>query len=366
VYFDGKLTPDYVSLSEGSRPYNGWITGSCATIGVDRRANLFAANPAQPLQIQKLYATWNASLLGLTWSGADWAMNGDLFVYLSGPGSSTSTGLDAFATGSSPQLPAASNWLVWVKDRSTAALYQWNGSAWAVDNSGALGYAFDTSTGEYLTHLTVPLAKLGVASFPSNLGLFAMATDEGSPRAWATMPARNAATSPLVVGAASDARSASPFGAPLRAYTLNLNNGLCPADGRVDADLLGTLTSTPAGIHVSREVDGWAAFEGNLSQVVNGQNLSYDLAIVNRGTVTATGVSLVLTGTQLSLAGGAPAGSFVWTRTIAISDLAPGAGTTSSFAGTVAYNTAATTPTAISASSAITAAARVAASIHYD
>jgi hypothetical protein len=54
----------------------------CSLIGVDRRINQHTSEVATLHEQQKFYTTWDSSALRLTWTGADWSQDGDLFIYL--------------------------------------------------------------------------------------------------------------------------------------------------------------------------------------------------------------------------------------------------------------------------------------------
>ena len=78
MYFDTPLTPDLAA----DLAYRGWLESGCALIGVDREVNRSAPFAAALAAVQRLYATWSDEALRLTWSGANWDTDGDLFVYL--------------------------------------------------------------------------------------------------------------------------------------------------------------------------------------------------------------------------------------------------------------------------------------------
>ena len=64
------------------KPYRGWMDAGCSLLGEDARIARRAEPNAALNTPQRLHATWSRDALRVTWSGADWDRDGDLFVYL--------------------------------------------------------------------------------------------------------------------------------------------------------------------------------------------------------------------------------------------------------------------------------------------
>ena len=81
AYADGPLTPDYVWL-DALTPAVPFGSSDCTLLGVDRRVARHAVGNAALSAEQTLRASWNAEALRLSWTGANWNSDGDLFIYL--------------------------------------------------------------------------------------------------------------------------------------------------------------------------------------------------------------------------------------------------------------------------------------------
>ncbi|HOU14788.1 MAG TPA: PKD domain-containing protein [Anaerolineae bacterium] len=255
VYVDYQLTPVYV----GPLPpaYQGWLQSSCNLIGTDTRVAERALPNASLSAPQRLYAAWNADGLRLAWTGANWNLHGDLFVYLDTQSGGSTTAYDPYSTLSDTvTLGMAADYVVWVQDGSTATLLRWNGSQWV--SATGLSYAFATS----VTDLFVPFSALGIANpDAASLSLVAFAVEEGALKVWAAMPSTNPVNSDLATAAGWE-----PGVLALTArYTwAALTDGTCPNDA---AGLLAAFTAAPvAGApplavtftdHSSGGVTGW-------------------------------------------------------------------------------------------------------------
>ena len=112
------------------------MESGCTLGGADRRiAGLASRSQNLPLSLQKRlaqhgYITWDHRALRLAWAGANWSVDGDLFLYLdTGPGGTTSTfsPYPVAAGGTTVVLPddLQADVLIWVQDpgrRQPAAL----------------------------------------------------------------------------------------------------------------------------------------------------------------------------------------------------------------------------------------------------
>jgi subtilisin-like proprotein convertase family protein len=86
-YHDPLGAPTYLSLSEpagpySGQPYGGWRNDFCTLAGVDSRVVARAAAESALNQAQQFYYTWDHEQLAFSWLGADWDVDGDLFIYL--------------------------------------------------------------------------------------------------------------------------------------------------------------------------------------------------------------------------------------------------------------------------------------------
>ena len=121
------MTPDLVD-EPGVR---AWMDSGASLVSSDAELRLHD----DTVPVQTLHTSWNAGTLRLAWSGANWDLDGDLFVYFdTAPGGATALH-DPYATGGSLTFPTsfAPDWLVMVEDAAMATLLHWNGSAWVLD-----------------------------------------------------------------------------------------------------------------------------------------------------------------------------------------------------------------------------------------
>ncbi|HNT75040.1 MAG TPA: Ig-like domain-containing protein, partial [Anaerolineae bacterium] len=224
VYADGPATPDYAALE-----YRGWMETGCTALGTDARIRDKAAADASLKAAQQFYLTWDSAALRMTWTGASWDSDGDLFVYLdTQPGGATQAYNPYPATINStaillpvqrtisvthqaaPLSPRAArataaeqmeaDALIWVRDSVSATLLLWNGSAWTA--ADGLAYAFDATLDAPTTDLRVPFDALGITDpATATLALVAFAAEDDALRLWATMPPLNSVNSPRILDA---------------------------------------------------------------------------------------------------------------------------------------------------------------------
>lgn len=356
VYVDSPHTPDYVLLDDPDGVYLGWMDSGCTLAGVDRRVETHTPAGAALNAEQKLYATWNDEALRLAWTGANWNTGGDLFAYLNvRPGGATAA-FDPFSETPSGTilLPdgMAADYLVWVRDSATALLLEWNGGEW--EHIAALGagqYRYHALANGGHTDLYLPFALLGIADpAAQSLDLIALASKEDALRPWAAMPAANPVNSPL----ATDGVAGDELALTQRFHWDQLGNGLCPNGSEAgaptpfrDAQLSAWMEAVPGAraydllsgelFWLQQMLEAGAppadpagyAFFANTpgAPVGNGQAITYNVQVRNRGTYTATGVSLAPAAYyQLSLTSGAA---------IAAGDIAPGEEVTVTFTAAV-------------------------------
>ncbi|HNT78511.1 MAG TPA: PKD domain-containing protein, partial [Anaerolineae bacterium] len=243
VYVDYQLTPVYV----GPLPptYQGWQQTTCNQVGADVRVAERALPNASLNDVQHLYAAWDAEGLRLAWTGANWNLHGDLFVYLDTTSGGSSTAYDSYSTLSDTvTLGMTADYAVWVQDSSTATLLRWNGSGWV--SAAGLSYAFASS----VTDLFVPFSALGIADLTSaSLSLVAFANEEAALKVWAAMPSANPVNSDL----ASSAGWEPGVLALTAQYTwAALSDGVCPAGSTtLQANFIGAPTSGSAPLNVT-------------------------------------------------------------------------------------------------------------------
>ena len=240
VIVDGPLTPDWIALDGPEGVYQGWMEAGCGLLGVDARMQRLAPQGASLDREQRLYATWDAEALRLTWIGVNWEADGDLFIYLDlhdGGSAQVYDPYPATVTNTVILLPydalagrqMAADYVLWVQDSARAALLRWNEGAQAWEGTGVdLGYAFAARPDGGSTDLHIPFEALGVDD-PANssLTLLALATEEQALRLWAAMPPRNPLNSDRVLQHLPP-EQAHRF-ALLQSYTWDsLGPGVCP------------------------------------------------------------------------------------------------------------------------------------------
>lgn len=339
VVVDAALTPDYAPFNTGM-----WLDNGCTLVGGDRREAYSASAQAKMGAGQQLYVTWSTqptdtAALRMTWTGASWAADGDLFIYMDVVDtlhpviSGTLAAFTPYTTSSAVTLPPsmAADYVLWVRDAENALLMHWNGVAWAYRATlTAEQYHFNSALNGGQTDLRLPFAAISVTHPASaTLGLVAFAEQDGA--VWAALPNAN----PI--------HDAGEGGEPLQLahhYRWDgLDAGVCPngSDGSATAysDIEGvtTLIADPIG-RASAEMTPTVTLASGLTPVGNGQTIPYTFTYHNRGTVTATGLLLDLTASgALRLVGGdLPDETHL---ALPIADVAPGDKVTLYFAGAV-------------------------------
>ncbi|MBP7689261.1 MAG: discoidin domain-containing protein, partial [Thermoflexales bacterium] len=243
VYVDTPVAPDYIGMNEPTGPYQGlpyrqWMDNSCSYLGQDLRVPMRAQPGAALAEAQKLYATWDRSAMRITWSGADWNRDGDLFVYFDTipdqmpdyPGTipyvrhGSHVAYDPYAAtmNSTLMLLPVQEWssipvffpdlwpdlnrmnadyAVWVENDTTLHLLQWDDGSqqWteiALPDTAA--FNFSTDTGTPLTEFYLPLDAVS-ATIGSQVNLVAFASDDDALRVWSVLPSTNPASSRKVM-----------------------------------------------------------------------------------------------------------------------------------------------------------------------
>ena len=287
-------------------------------------------------RLYPLYATWGDEALRLAWDGADWGGDGDLFVYLDSAVGGATTAHNPFNTPATIGLPAnmGADWLVWVRERDSAELLRWDGTAWV--SAGGLS-PDELHYQPSVTEIRLPFDRLGITDpAATGLKLVALASEEGALRAWATMPPENAVSS---------ARTVSPLARPrdLSSFTLrhayawpSLGAGVIPG-GAAEAggELRVSVSSDQEALRVSYLGDDLLDLlspGARLGPTANlpvdtatrplrdGQQVRYTISYTNQGGSVARDVALELRAYDaLRLPGGAM-------QRIELGDVAPGAG----------------------------------------
>lgn len=310
---DGPATPDLL----GDLTDTNWLASGGSQLGADREVSRGPFAKAAFGGVQKFYLSWNDQGLGMAWDGANWAGDGDLFIYLdTGAGGATQL-YNPYPTPAAIDLPPgmAAKYVVWVQDETTAQLLQASGGGgWnVVANLGAANFRL---TGD-LTHLYLPFSLLGISN-ASPLGVVAVASEENALRLWAAAPDKNPLNSERSINPAAVGRDLSAYRLTLHHRWPNLALGQAPNAGRfADSDLLVTMESqvnsvavgylesdlidllTPNGA-LDADLDGQpdGALPGNVKTKAlgNGNEVRYIVRYANRGAETAKNVTLALTG----------------------------------------------------------------------
>jgi len=346
---DAPTTPDFVNLTPAggySQKEQDWLAGGCTLLGVDRRSDRQVSEFHARDGEQRVYASWDSAGLRLAWQGANWAGDGDLFVYLDTQTGGATQAYNPFADGHTVHLPDdfTADTLVWVQNETDAALLHWDGGGWASTPLTADRYHFEGDQ----TDLYLPFADLGLTDPAATpLKLLAFATEPDALELWAALPPANPLNSPLVSDHAPFVYGPDTFGLS-RAYAwAGLGAGVCPNAAYPDIDLTFNLTADPTGtayaflgdslhflwdeLMVSKTADVSSLFahtDANHPPLADGQPISYTLTYHNRGTYTATSVTVdVVADNGLQLAGG--------NRTIAVGDVGPEQAGSVDFAGQV-------------------------------
>ena len=336
VFVDAPNTPDYTFIDESGPVYRGFLNNGCAVLGKDER--VWAKGP------QQFAMTWDATSLRLNWQGANWDIDGDLFVYLdtaaggsiqpyrpasftrsitesvslgesfltlpvniAGRTISTST-VAAYVNSFQQRLLAAqrgerattvegAEYVVHVGDNINASLLRWDGSVW-VDTNSNLTYRFTVDGENKYTDLRLNKSDIGYTN-GNRFGAVAFATAENKLLPWSTFPTAN----PIQSEQGNQKILITPL---LNGYAWpTLNDGVCPktAAGNPDATTFSaTLSSVPVGITKRAIGDSFANSDPDAIGEIVAQTSAICAAIPNDGwcqTVnmfqdsTAAGTSLI-------------------------------------------------------------------------
>ncbi len=322
-YIDSPVTPDLID----DLNYVGWHQTGGSQASVDREVNNgpYANNSFG--SVQKFYQSWNDHYLRLGWVGANWDNDGDLFIYLDTASGGATSLYNPYNDGTTIALPngMAADFVIWVKDRSTALLLQ--GSSWtplATLDTTQVRYLVDQ--GSVSTEILLPFSLLGISN-SSALGVLAVASEENRLRLWAVAPDHNPLNSERVINPEARGRNLNNFALTHYLQWPNLNLGQIPNAGRfVDSDLVITVESlwpavgagflssdlldllnfnTPLDTNGDGVIDAALPGSNNVPPIGNGQTIQYRVRYFNNGTAAAPNVNLNLSGSgALNVAGG--------------------------------------------------------------
>ncbi|MCP4358082.1 MAG: DUF11 domain-containing protein [Chloroflexi bacterium] len=241
VYVDFPTTPVYTNAA-APLAYNGWLQNSCYQLGHDDRLAL-----VQPFNadVQSFFTSWDATGLRVTWQGADWETDGDMFLYLDSTTGGSRVAMNPYvetAVSTAIFLPETldADYAIWVQDATIAILYEWNGSDWNEVSSGEFEFQFDAELASPQTDLYLPFDTISIID-PSteSVEMVAFASENDGLKLWATMPANNNLNSEQAIGA--------PATSDVEIFTL-LNSfnwaaadaGLCPSDSQPQGNNLSS------------------------------------------------------------------------------------------------------------------------------
>ncbi len=352
IYADTPTTPDYILPSPrvgggagGGGNYHGWMDSGCSQIGVNREVLRNAHTGAALNEVQELYLTWNDEALRLAWGGADWAGDGDIFVYFDtgAPGGATTAFNPYTATMTNPALSSAevtviglpaqngrqleADYMLWIEDADAVALMRWDGDEWIEDAPlPPQYYEFDPSTGSgqrtahLLPHTDVylPFDLLGITDpAATSLDLVALASEEDGLRLWAAMPDKNPLNSERVIDAPGPVLTTQHFTLTQQYEWASLGAGVCPAEGQfTDADVHVDIVADPPGVELGfLEHDLYSLLtpdqflDADLDSIVDlvlpvdvdpepvhdGQVINYTVRYANEGTEVAPDVRVTAT-----------------------------------------------------------------------
>ncbi len=296
IYVDGPATPELIDTLDDT----AWMDSGSTLVGVDAAITELNAERAP----QQVHTTWNADMLRLAWTGANWNTNGDLFVYFATNANGATTLYNPYQNAAAAiGLPTGfgATHMVWVRDAGTATLMRWNGNAWVMERTlGEPNFRFTLDSSR--TDIALPFAWLGLTA-ASSLKVVAVASEEQRLRLWASFPDKN----PLSV--LHDDAGAFKL---TNAYTFpSLGSGVRPNGGMLPgANGLVTLLSDPGGIAVDylwhgrlRPIKPGTRLDANqdgvpdwqvpvatkVVPVGDGQRITYTLRYANRGTAIVAG-----------------------------------------------------------------------------
>jgi hypothetical protein len=325
VYVDAPTTPDYTLMNSTEPTYRGFINNGCAALGEDRRPGLN--------NIQRFAMTWDSQAIRLNWQGANWDYDGDLFIYLdtvtggtvkayrptsytqsisnsvalgesfitlpvnmavrsTGSTSSVKDYVNSFQTALSQSrqgnragtISGGADYVIHVKDSTTASILRWNGSDW-VDTNVTPSYRAVNELGIEQTDIRALFSSIGyVVGQP--LGVVAFATTPTKFMPWTSFPITN----PIRTEQGTNPIAITPM---LNGFGWsNLNAGVCPKAAALNPDttqVITSLTSTPNGVFNRALADSFTNTEPDaISQIISDTAELCDALTTNNWCTTVT------------------------------------------------------------------------------
>ncbi|NJO07696.1 MAG: hypothetical protein HC876_20455 [Chloroflexaceae bacterium] len=284
-YIDSPLTPDLLTmpvadgrtLAQAETPprellkdYTGIFESACTLVGASRKMASQMGSQSTLADVQRFYATWDNNALRLTWEGANWQGDGDLFLYFDSTAGGSNRAFtpypvqqtrsylplivggmagatltqDGGESGGSGRvvvepgaitLPFAADTVLWIEDAQQVQLLTWStiSDTWVLDDTFPARYVWDDISTQR-TNAYLPFDVLRVNN-AAPLNVIALASEENALHLWGTMPAGNPLNSPRAVNPALADRFATSLFALQRYYTWDtLNAGACPSDNKRD------------------------------------------------------------------------------------------------------------------------------------
>jgi len=317
VYVDGPLTPDLVSDLD----YAGWQQSGNTLLSADYEIWRRTPPTAALHRPQRLYGSWDENALRLTWQGAAWSAHGDLFLYLDTGSGGAMSAYDPYTPAGPPvTLPDsfAANYAVWVQDTLTATLLSWNGGGWTtVQALDAAAFRYRPAGGTRTSDVLLPFSLLGIANpATTELGVVALAVEEGAHRTWGAAPDQNPLNSDRVVEPLATGYTANGYALTQALRWTSLGSGVAPNGGLLPgSDLHVTIAATPGGLTAGYLDSDWldlltpgspldADLDGQPDVPLpapaaplplgDGSAVSYTVTIANEGDEAATGIQVEL------------------------------------------------------------------------
>jgi hypothetical protein len=199
---DGPLTPDYAPLRDmsGFTPHT-WRTTGCSLLDIDRRPTS-SGRPSR----QNLFATWDERTLRLAFDGANWDVDGALFIYLDtlpGGAAALYDPYDApppvtmtLPTTTTLGQAMAADYVVYIPSTERAELMRWDGARWQFVRALTADEFIFAGMQQGSTDLAIPFDAIGVSTPGSqSLALLVLAAEEKRLGIWSAFPIENPLTS---------------------------------------------------------------------------------------------------------------------------------------------------------------------------
>lgn len=304
IYVDAPTTPDYTLMNANEPTYRGFVNNGCAALGEDRRPT--------DIGIQRFATTWDSQALRFNWQGADWDMDGSLFIYLDTKSGGTvkayrpdiytqsitdsvtlgesfitlpvnmaartiggssnlesyvnkfQTGLRLSQQGIRTSSVQGADYVIYVKNRTTATILRWNGSNW-VDEGVIPNYRYADEMGIKQTDIRALFSQVGyVVGQP--IGVVAFATKPNTFLPWSTFPNTNPVRTEQT-GKITIAPMLNGYG------WSNASSGVCPSSTVMNPDttrVIASLTSSPNGVTNRAIADSFANTDPDaISEIVD-------------------------------------------------------------------------------------------------